>query len=125
MGTRDYVARMPRDVLVKAACEDVGCENWRYGWDTALDERTPFGREWAARIRRGETGRTYRELAGGDGGLAIFRFEPWQRCFAEHRTRRTRFLVADRGVTEHASMRDWVDDFGDHVTRIEDLRQKG
>lgn len=123
MDTRDYLVRMPRDTLVKAACQDVGCENWRYGWDTHIDEGTPLGREQAAYIRE-HSGRDFRELAGGDG-LTVFRFSPYQRCFAEHRTRPARFLVADRGVTEHTSLRGWIDDFGEHVTRIEDLRQKG
>lgn len=140
MATRDYVVRMPRDVLVKAACQDVGCERWREGWESSFDESADCGHRgpleecrWlppapcgacsAFHVRKFSR-RTFTEHRTGTG-LTVFRFGPHQRCFAEHRTRPARFLVADHGITEHAGMRDWVDDLGEHVTRIEDQRRKG
>jgi hypothetical protein len=127
MATRDYHVRMPPDRTVRAACEDVGCENWRYGWDTLLDERTGPGRDAAAWIRSGRSGRTWRELPGAaDGGVSVFRFEPHQRCFEEHRTRPARFLVADGAASrQHVRLGDWIEDFGEHMGRLEDAAKRG
>jgi hypothetical protein len=69
--TRDYIVRMPRDTTVVAACADVGCEAWRLGWETLVDERTPLGRAQGAYIRH-QSGRTFAELA--DAGITVFRF---------------------------------------------------
>jgi hypothetical protein len=125
MGTRDYVTRWPKDTTVIAACEQVGCENWLYGWDTAVDERTPQGRDAAAWVRSGQSGRTFTELGGG-GDVTVFRFEPHQRCFAEHRTRPARFLVqAGAASREHAWLDDWIEDFGEHYQQLEDQVRKG
>lgn len=126
MATRDYLLRMPRDVTVAAACEEVHCENWLYGWDTLVDERTVPGRDAAGWIRSGRSGRDYRELGPGDGGVTVFRFSPHQRCFTEHRTRPARWLVRDgRALTEHADMHDWISDLEDHAGRLEEQARKG
>ena len=118
--TRDYKIRFPRDVTVRAACEDVGCELWQFGWETVLDERTAPGRDAAGWIRSGASRRTYRELPGGT--VAVVRFERGQRCFEEHRTRPAVFLAGGRRV---ASLGDWTGDLDDHVTRLEDQLRKG
>ena len=118
--TRDYLIRMPRDVTVVAACEDVRCESWQSGWETHVDEATPLGQMQAAWIRQ-QSGRTFIELR--TAGLTIFRFAPRQRCFAEHRTRPGRYLV--RGVREHSNVGDWIEDAVEHVTSIEDQRKRG
>lgn len=123
MTTRDYIVRMPKDTTVRAACGDVNCDNWRYGWETILDERTPQGRDAAAWIRSGQSGRTYRELPGGE--VTVFRFEAGQRCFDEHRTRPARWLVRAGGVRQHATMRDWIDDLGEHAGRLEEQAKQG
>ena len=118
--TRDYKIRFPRDVTVRAACEDVGCELWQFGWETVLDERTAQGRSAASWIRSGASGRTYTELPGGE--VVVFRFASRQRCFEEHRTRPAVFLAGGRRV---ASLGDWTGDLGDHVTRLEDQLRTG
>jgi hypothetical protein len=120
MATRDYLIHMPPDTSVVAACADAGCEAWEHGWETLVDETTTLGQAQAAYIR-GKSGRMFSELR--TRGLTVFRFEPRQRCFAEHRTRPGRYLV--RGVREHASLGDWIDDAAGHVTSIEDQRKKG
>lgn len=122
--TRDYVVRMPKDFTVVEACHLVGCENWQYGWETLVDLRTQVGRENAEWIRSGGSGRTFRELPGGDE-ITVFRFEAGQRCFAEHRTRPARWLVRAGSIRRHAGMRDWLEDFGDHYGRLEDQARKG
>src|ERR1700733_6701818 len=114
--TRDYVVRMPPDRWVKAACEQVRCENWQFGWDTVLDESTPEGKEAANWIRSGASHRDFREMRGGD--VTVFRFAPHQRCFTEHRTRPARWLV--RGVREHTDMFGWIDDLDQHVGTLGD-----
>jgi hypothetical protein len=123
MRTRDYSIRWPRDVTVVAACEQVRCDNWLHGWDTLVDERTGPGRDAAGWIRSGQSGRTFRELPGAaDGGVTVFRFEPHQRCFAEHRTRPSRFLAGRREVP---TLGDWIGDLDDHVGHLEDQLRKG
>lgn len=123
--TRDYIVRMPKDHTVRAACEDVDCENWRYGWETIVDERTTAGRDAAIWVRSGRSARTFRELPAGGGEVTVFRFERGQRCFEEHRTRPARWLVRAGSIRQHADMRDWLEDFGEHYGRLEDQARKG
>ena len=118
--TRDYKIRFPRDVTVRAACEDVGCESWQYGWETILDERTAQGHAAAVWIRSGASRRMFTELPGGD--VAVFRFASRQRCFEEHRTRPCVFLAGGRRV---GSLGEWTGDLDDHVNRLEDQLRKG
>jgi hypothetical protein len=126
VATRDYVVRMPRDATVKAACEDVGCENWRYGWDSLIDESTSLGQAQAAYIRQ-NSGRTFREMGRNEAGLTVFRFDPHQRCFEEHRTRPARLLVASGGrvLRHHTSFDDIADDYNHHIGRLADQFQRG
>lgn len=123
MLTRDYLLRMPPDTTVVAACHEVRCESWQFGWDTIADERTALGQAQAAYIRR-ESGRTFREMGSPDG-VTVFRFEPRQRCFAEHRTRPASWLVRSGGIRRHDSMRDWIDDLGEHAGQLEDQLRRG
>jgi hypothetical protein len=125
--TRDYLVRMPKDRKVKIACELVACENWRYGWDTILDERTREGREAAAWIRSGASRRDYRDLGrSADGDVTVFRFQPHQRCFDEHQTRPASWLVRDGGgVMRRGDMGEWIDDLDQHVGHLGDQLQKG
>lgn len=119
------------DTAVVAACKDVGCEAWAHGWETTVDEATDLGREQAAYIRH-KSGRTFREQRTA-AGLTVFRFEAFQRCFAEHRTKPDRFLVRDgdwRGNPTgrgrlHVNGRDWIEDLVEHEGALADLRKKG
>src|SRR5690606_34697531 len=120
----------PADRMVKTACEDAGCLAWRYGWETRVDEGTELGRAQAAYIRH-QSGRTFREIRTAEG-LTVFRFEPYQRCFAEHRTRPEVYLVRggdwrrDLGlIRRHTRPADWVEDFGEHQQRIADQQRRG
>jgi hypothetical protein len=121
--TRDYLLRMPPDTTVVAACHEVRCEAWQFGWDTIVDERTPLGAAQAAYIRH-QSGRTFREMGSPDG-VTVFRFESRQRCFAEHRTKPARWLVRGYGLREHSSMRGWIDDLAEHVGQLEDQIRRG
>src|SRR6266704_1701658 len=115
MDTRDYRVHMPPDRTIVTACEDFGCDNWRYGWEIPCDLDTPAGRMAAALIRSDDTRRTYREL-GGDR-MVVFRFDAHQRCFDEHRTRPGRALVMRRGriIREHSSLADLAQDYTEHT----------
>jgi hypothetical protein len=55
---KTYSIRSPHDTLVRAACEQVGCEAWRHGWDSVIDERTNLGQFQASYIRQ-SSGRTF------------------------------------------------------------------
>jgi hypothetical protein len=123
--TRDYVVRMPPDRWVKAACEQVRCENWQFGWDTILDERTPEGRDAAEWIRSGASGRDFREMHGPD--VTVFRFAARQRCFTEHRTRPASWQVraGQQVVGRHTDMSGWIGDLDEHVGTLAERLQKG
>lgn len=126
-----YAIRAGRDTAVVAACKDVGCQNWLHGWNTLINEATDLGKAQAAYIRQ-QSGRTFTEQRT-DAGLTVFRFEAFQRCFAEHKTRPDRFLVRDgdwRGnptqrVMQHKRAIDWIEDFQEHEGSLADQRQKG
>lgn len=126
-----YTVSSPRDTMVPAACEQVGCEAWQFGWETPVDESTELGRQQAAYIRT-KSGRTFRELPRAGGGLTVFRFEPRQRCFANHQTRPESYAVLGgdwRGYTgiirRHTRGADFVEDFGEHQERIADQQKEG
>lgn len=123
--TRDYVMHMPLDRFVKAACEDVGCESWRYGWDSLIDESAPLGQAQAAYIRT-RSGRTFREMRAPDG-LTVFRFQARQRCFAEHRTRPAQLAVMAGGriLRRHSSLSGLAEDYTEHIGRLADQYQRG
>lgn len=126
-----YSIRAGRDTAVVAACKDAGCQNWAHGWETTVDETTDLGRAQAAYIRH-KSGRAFTEQRSA-AGLTVFRFEAFQRCFAEHRTRPDTFWVRDgdfRGnptqrVMQHVRAADWVEDFQEHEGSLADLREKG
>lgn len=125
------ITRRP-DTLVKAACEQVGCQAWRYGWDTAIDETTELGRRQATYIRA-RSGRSFRELPrAGQGAVTVFRFEPHQRCFTDHQTIPEKFQVVGGDwraysglIRRHTSGADWAEDMGDHLGRVADQQRKG
>lgn len=133
--SRDYVTysiRAGRDTTVVAACKDVGCQAWAHGWETTVDEATDLGKQQAAYIRQ-KSGRTFTERRTG-AGLTVFRFEAFQRCFAEHRTRPDTFWRRDgdfRGLPRggqqlrHTRAQDWIEDFQEHEGSLADERQKG
>ncbi|WP_049562243.1 hypothetical protein [Nonomuraea sp. SBT364] len=120
----------PPDRAVRSACEEVGCLAWLHGWETRVDERTDLGSAQALYIRA-DSGRTFRELRTAEG-LTVFRFEPRQRCFAEHRTRPEFYSVRggdwrqDFGtLRQHQRGQDWVEDFSLHQDRLADHQRKG
>ena len=123
MATRDYLLRMPPDTTVAAACHEVRCEAWQFGWETIVDERTPLGREQAHYIRA-RSMRTVSEKRTAEG-VTVFRFEARQRCFAEHRTKPASWLVRSGGVRRLGSMRDWIDDLDEHVGQLQDQIRRG
>lgn len=134
MAMKTYKILQPPDTHIVSTCEAVGCEGWKNGWDSIIDESTELGQNQANWIRSGNTGRSYRELPRTDLGLTVFRFEAHQRCFAEHRTRQQIFGVVGgdfRGnplhlpPRRHARPIDWVEDFALHQQAIADRLEKG
>lgn len=125
MATRDYRVHMPRDVFVKTVCEEVNCENWRYGWDSQLDESDKLGQAQAEYIRHSSQ-RTFIEMKGPNG-TTVFRFESGQRCFTEHRTRPARLSVAVGGRTlvTHASLADLAEDYTQHCGTLAAQFERG
>jgi len=127
-----YRVDTPSDVTIVATCQQVGCDHWRNGWDTIVDEATVIGANQAGFIRRGGTGRTFRELGRNTEGMTVFRFGPYQRCFADHRTRPQQLLVVSgdwrqyRGVIrEHVNGADFMEDVTSTCAQVWDRVNKG
>ena len=122
---RVYRLQAPPDILVRSACEDAGCLAFRHGWETTVDEATELGRAQAAYIRR-DSGRTYSEHRTA-AGLTVFRFDPRQRCFTEHRTRPQQFRVYDGGHLDrqHTRAADWLEDCGEHLGKVVTAKERG
>ena len=125
-----YTYRRRSDQLVRAACEEVGCPAWRYGWETKVDEGTDLGRAQAAYIRR-RAGRTFTEHRTVEG-VTVFRFEARQRCFADHRTLPEAFTVLNGDPAHFGGVRrrhvnglDWAEDFAAHLDLVNEQRRKG
>jgi hypothetical protein len=118
---------MPHDLTVVAACEDVGCDQWRNGWETVCDEATDMGGKVAMLIRSGQTGRDFTEMRDLLTGATVFRFAPHQRCFREHRTRPGELLVYQRGrkAREHSNLADLAEDYTEHAGRLADQQERG
>lgn len=121
---KSFVILSPRDTAVRTACQDAGCMAWRHGWESVIDERTELGKRQAAYIRH-KSGRTFGETKTAEG-VTVFRFEPFQRCFRDHRTRPERYI--ERGGDYRGNPRgerrvhkrpgDWVESFGLHQDRL-------
>ncbi|MDX3643098.1 hypothetical protein [Streptomyces sp. MB09-02B] len=126
-----FSVRSRPDGAVRTVCERVGCEAWRKGWESVIDERTDLGQAQAVYIRQ-RSGRTFRE-AKTDAGLTVFRFESGQRCFAEHQTRPELYLVRDgdyRGNPTgrrrvHTRAADWVEHMQEEFGRFGEDRRRG
>jgi hypothetical protein len=125
-----YQVISPHDTAIVTACQNVGCAAWRYGWDTAIDERTEQGQAQAFYIRT-QSGRTFREMPAA-GGLTVFRFESGQRCFAEHSTRPEifrqvagDFRIAGPELRRYVRAEDWVEDFADNQDRLAERLRRG
>jgi hypothetical protein len=123
----------PHDRLVVSACEVVGCDKWRDGWDAILDMTNPAHAKAAEVIRSGATGRTFRELPAHGTNIVVFRFEAHQRCFDEHKTRPQTFLKRGgdwRGnprqeLRRHRSAADWQEDFAEHQDKLAEEVKRG
>ncbi|MFI9154487.1 hypothetical protein [Streptomyces sp. NPDC053367] len=126
-----FSIRSRPDQAVRTVCEQVACEAWRKGWESAIDERTDLGKAQAAYIRT-QSGRTFREMPRGDG-LTVFRFDSGQRCFADHKTRPELYLVRDgdfRGNPTgrrrvHTRAQDWVENVQEELGRFNEDRRRG
>lgn len=128
---KSWVIVSPRDTTVTQACQDAGCMAWRHGWESVIDERTELGQRQAAYIRR-RSGRTFTERRTAEG-VTIFRFEAFQRCFADHRTRPERFIERGgdyrgnpRGERRvHVRAADWVESSAEHQGRLIEVIRRG
>lgn len=125
-----YAYSRGRDIRRKAACQEVGCEAYKHGWETAVDESTEMGRQQARYIRT-QSGRTFREYRS-EAGLTVFRFEPYQRCFADHQTIAEAFYVRggdwrlNQGlIRRHANGRDWAEDMAEQLDTIRTAQERG
>lgn len=126
---RSYRIHMPHDLYRKASCEDVGCDQWRFGWETVADETDPVQAMVAMVIRSGQSGRTFRETSDVRDGwkVAVFKFDSGQRCFQEHRTRPGQLLVysGGRAAREHTDLRFLAEDYMQHTGQLAEQQKRG
>jgi len=123
----------PTDTTIIAACPQVGCIAYRHGWDTLIDPATDLGQMQIQLILSGRHGRIYRDLGVNEAGMRVFRFDPYQRCFAEHRTRPELFVVraadtegTDLGlIRNHTRAQDWAEDYHETLDRRLTSTKKG
>jgi hypothetical protein len=113
-----------------ATCDEAGCLPHRNGWTTTVDEATALGQQQAAYIR-GQAGRGFTETT--EAGMTVFRFAAGQTCFAagSHRVPLDRpALYSVRGgdwrgnpaglpTRTHTRAEHWVEDFAEHLDRVE------
>jgi hypothetical protein len=126
-----FSIRSRPDQAVRTVCEQVACEAWRTGWESAIDEATDLGKQQATYIRT-QSGRTFREMRT-EAGLTVFRFDSGQRCFADHKTRPELYLVRDgdhRGNPTgrhrvHTRPQDWVENAQEQLDRFNEDRRRG
>lgn len=125
---KTYQAVSPRR---PATCEQAGCQAYLYGWQTVVPADSPQ----AVYIRKA-SGRGFTETRD-EAGLAVFTFEPGQRCFASDRHTvpwegRERFFERGGdlqrnagGRREHVRAGDWVDSFANNMISVKELAERG
>lgn len=118
------------DIVIKDACEQVGCEARRIGWTSTFDESTELGKAQATYVRH-FSGRTFTERRT-EAGLTVFIFEPGQRCFAEHKTTPNFFTVRAGDhrrnyglLRRHTNGRDFAEDFALHQEALAEEFKRG
>jgi hypothetical protein len=128
-----HTVASPQDRKIIAACQQVGCERYHYGWDTVINPATELGRMQIQLVLNGRHGRTYRDLGVNADGMRVFRFEAHQRCFEEHRTRPELYVVRAAGldgddlglIRRHTRAIDFAEDLQETQGRRIDSKQKG
>lgn len=118
-------------------CAYVNCASYEQGWVTTVDENTTLGKQQAFYIRHDKS-RKHSETKTPEG-LTCFTFPAGQECFnsLRHRApvaREPLYVVRDgdwRGNPRHTTPRvhkyadDWVDDFSEHMSTLEDAIKRG
>jgi hypothetical protein len=145
---KTYSVRSPIETHTRpATCEEAGCEHWRDGWVTVVDEATDLGMGQAAYIRaemndvrkpgQPKVGQRWYYEDRADDGRTVFRFDAGQPCFRAEAHRvsleRPEFYTvrggdwrADTGlIRQHARPDDWVEDFAGHQDRLHTLHERG
>lgn len=121
-----YELQAPRSTHTRpATCEEVHCQHHARGWRTTVEAD---GQDEAL-IRA--SGRPF--SVSREGGMVTFRFPPGTKCFrvAIHRVplERDPILLVKGGdfrgnprrtpTKVHSRPEDWVEDFSEHLARIE------
>jgi hypothetical protein len=126
-----YTIDRDRDVAVKAACTEVGCEAYAHGWEVTCDEQTDLGRAQAHYIRT-QAGRDFTERRSLDDALTVFRFSAFQRGFTDHRTMPEVYGVHAGDwrrrlghVRTHTRPGDWVEDMQEQFDQFAADRARG
>jgi len=116
-----------------ATCAEVDCPNREKGWKTVIDLSTELGRKQATYIRL-HSGRSFTATQNVD--VLTFTFYAGQDCFSEHRKSLMRepfFLIKGgdfRGnpldtPTRRLRPQSWVDDMGESLESMKEMRERG
>lgn len=130
---KTYAISFPKQTHTRpATCEEVGCEQWQYGWRTRL----PLDSDLAVYLAAGTHGRRFQEIPTGTAERE-FIFPPGQKCFrsTQHRIKLDRpgiYIVRGgdwRGATteprRHTRPEFWVEDFALNQQAIADAHKRG
>jgi len=133
---KTYTMRFPlKTHWRRATCEEVECEQYKFGFATTADVSTELGRKQYYYITHDKERSSSMQKIGPT--ISKFVFGPGQRCFAsaKHRVRieripQTLLVPGDfrqRTGTPRIFNRpeDWVDDFANHQDRINTMRERG
>lgn len=129
-----HIARPVPTHFKMVGCKEAGCRAYQRGWQTTVDTSTTIGQKRANYIRL-RSGRSFSFTQTGT--LVVFTFSPGQKCFAEHQVpvgREPIFAVKEgdwrgnpRGSTPtiFKGSRQFIDDFGEHQTKLADRLKRG
>lgn len=130
---KTYGIASPRSTHTRAAtCEEIECEQWKFGWRTRL----PLASDLAVYIASGTHGRRFQEVPTGTAERE-FIFPAGQKCFLSttHRISLQREPIytvrggdwrAHTGPTRtHARATDFVEDWALNQQAIVDAHQRG
>lgn len=135
---KTYGMSMPlRSHWRPATCEEVDCDDYRYGWVSTFDGATELGQRQIHYCEH-DRSRTF-SIQRPSLTLVKFVYPPGQRCFraGDHRVpleRPARFYVSGgdwrgnpRGtpVRVHRTVEDWCEDFAEHQDRLATAIERG
>lgn len=121
---KTFGLRAPKETHTRSAsCEEVGCQNYIYGFRISLDKAIQH--RLIKDVR--DSGRPFQE--NEDGGVIHFIFASGTKCFAAHTVsleREPLYVVRDlNGGRKHTKPEHWVEEFAENQIKLVEKIQEG